>query len=350
MLTDPTGEFTLDNLTLCVRNAGFGISRPGLFWYTAVESCFDSHFAALQPGEIELDGLSIGRCCGNGLLDQQACGGGPGESPCEQCDDGNNVAGDGCSPLCRIEDEQQAPACGDGIVQIGLGEQCDDGNQVSGDGCEPDCTLTYPGSACPAVGMCILPHNSPGCSDPACCSLVCGIDPNCCAFEWTPACVQIAVTQCDACLGECFNGAYCDNPNCCANPDNCVCYPPNSPISQALCPVDCNSNGIPDSQEPDCNGNGVPDDCDVATGYSQDLNTNGVPDECECVGAGVPGDVNNDGAVNFFDILTFLDCFGGPLHATDVGCPCSDFDADRDIDLRDFASFQAAWPLTKAAN
>ena len=30
--------------------------------------------------------------------------------------------------------------CGDGIVQPG--EQCDDGNNVSGDGCESDCTLT----------------------------------------------------------------------------------------------------------------------------------------------------------------------------------------------------------------
>ena len=33
------------------------------------------------------------------------------------------------------------PECGDGVLQIGLGEQCDDGNLVDGDGCESDCTL-----------------------------------------------------------------------------------------------------------------------------------------------------------------------------------------------------------------
>jgi cysteine-rich repeat protein len=34
----------------------------------------------------------------------------------ETCDDGNTVDGDGCSHRCIIE------ACGDGLVQFGLGE------------------------------------------------------------------------------------------------------------------------------------------------------------------------------------------------------------------------------------
>lgn len=37
----------------------------------------------------------------------------------EECDDGNQVFGDGCSDTCMIE------VCGDGIVQTTLGEQCD---------------------------------------------------------------------------------------------------------------------------------------------------------------------------------------------------------------------------------
>jgi cysteine-rich repeat protein len=31
--------------------------------------------------------------------------------------------------------------CGDGIKQIGLGEECDDGNNLPGDGCTPYCEL-----------------------------------------------------------------------------------------------------------------------------------------------------------------------------------------------------------------
>ncbi|MCH9688656.1 MAG: hypothetical protein K0V04_44910 [Deltaproteobacteria bacterium] len=42
------------------------------------------------------------------------------------------------------------------------------------------------------------------------------------------------------CFGECFNGvAYCDHPDCCVDPDNCLCYDENSPVSQALCDPSC---------------------------------------------------------------------------------------------------------------
>src|SRR5207247_2940095 len=61
--------------------------------------------------------------CGNHILD-----------PGEQCDDGNTVSGDGCPATCQRE-----PRCGDGVVDAG--EQCDDGNTVSGDGCSASCQL-----------------------------------------------------------------------------------------------------------------------------------------------------------------------------------------------------------------
>ena len=92
--------------------------------------------------------------CGDGVLDDG-----------EQCDDGNDVADDGCTPLCTL------PACGDGVAQPGEqcdagadngpgkaclgncetnvcgdgdqgpGEGCDDGNLDDGDACTAACAL-----------------------------------------------------------------------------------------------------------------------------------------------------------------------------------------------------------------
>jgi cysteine-rich repeat protein len=104
----------------------------------------------------------------------------------EQCDDGNNVNGDGCENNCT-----PTPRCGDGLVNLpgetcdppgsvagasgnlcradctvcgdghmNGGEQCDDGNNVNGDGCENNCTPTSrcgdgivgPGETCDPPG------------------------------------------------------------------------------------------------------------------------------------------------------------------------------------------------------
>jgi len=76
--------------------------------------------------------------CGNGWVEGS-----------EQCDDHNQVAGDGCSPTCRIESRNWScpsniggtcspTVCGDG-VQHNDRETCDDGNQIPGDGCSATC-------------------------------------------------------------------------------------------------------------------------------------------------------------------------------------------------------------------
>jgi cysteine-rich repeat protein len=54
----------------------------------------------------------------------------------EQCDDGANVEGDGCSKLCQFE------KCGNGFMDPG--EDCDDGNGVDTD----DCTNACKNAAC----------------------------------------------------------------------------------------------------------------------------------------------------------------------------------------------------------
>src|SRR5690606_3803407 len=76
----------------------------------------------------------------------------------EQCDDGNDDDGDGCSSDCTLEPGWlcphpglpcQAERCGDGIV-AGI-EACDDGNDDDGDGCDSTCQLEE-GYHCPVPG------------------------------------------------------------------------------------------------------------------------------------------------------------------------------------------------------
>jgi MYXO-CTERM domain-containing protein len=111
--------------------------------------------------------------CGDGIVNVSAgeeCDGGPGCSPectlplCgngvidpgEACDDGNDVAGDGCSPICQIEGDEEG-ICGDGVLDPG--EACDDGNTESGDGCSSTCGLetdppSFEGDNVVATGGC----------------------------------------------------------------------------------------------------------------------------------------------------------------------------------------------------
>ncbi len=61
----------------------------------------------------------------------------------EQCDDGNLIPYDGCSPTCTIEPKCAGgtctAVCGDGLKFPQ--EQCDDGNTITGDGCSSTCTI-----------------------------------------------------------------------------------------------------------------------------------------------------------------------------------------------------------------
>jgi fibro-slime domain-containing protein len=89
--------------------------------------------------------------CGNGLVENT-----------ESCDDGNTASLDGCSATCATEPGydcvsagqpcQPAAYCGDGILQVNLGEDCDDGNRKPGDGCNASC-FTETGYLCtPTAG------------------------------------------------------------------------------------------------------------------------------------------------------------------------------------------------------
>lgn len=68
--------------------------------------------------------------------DCPACGNATQEGD-EECDDGNEQRGDGCSARCTLETAHPAAPCGDGTHAEE--EECDDGNIVSGDGCDEQC-------------------------------------------------------------------------------------------------------------------------------------------------------------------------------------------------------------------
>ncbi len=58
--------------------------------------------------------------------------------------------------------------------------------------------------------------------------------------------------------------------------------------------------------------------------------------------AQLPGDLDANGEVNLADLVEFVGCLNGPDGTTvDPACDPADFDPDMDIDLRDFAGFQA---------
>jgi cysteine-rich repeat protein len=84
-------------------------------------------------GPVSLSGTRLPDGCGDGT---------PG--PGEECDDGDQEAGDGCDPNCTVT------ACGNDVLTSG--EACDDGNLTSGDGCDQDCTVTACGNGIVTAG------------------------------------------------------------------------------------------------------------------------------------------------------------------------------------------------------
>ena len=72
------------------------------------------------------------------------CGNGVVEPPLEVCDDGTNngqYATSSATRNCLPDCSGYGPYCGDGILQPSFGEQCDDGNNGSGDGCSATCQI-----------------------------------------------------------------------------------------------------------------------------------------------------------------------------------------------------------------
>jgi cysteine-rich repeat protein len=163
--------------------------------------------------------------CGNAVLE-----------PGEQCDDGNLLTGDGCSPVCVLEPD--AIPCGDSIYECGDG--VDNDNDGKTDMADSNCTspcdddenslLTLPGQDGDCEKDCFWNNGADACSWNLTCDpdspgadIGCEYDPagGQCNFEQTQECVDsclpLVPNACD-CFGCCqVDGLFIyldSNPEC----------------------------------------------------------------------------------------------------------------------------------------
>ena len=129
--------------------------------------------AAAVIGDVDIDGddrvdgasVDIGAdeltVCGDGIPDAS-----------EECDDGDQVDGDGCDTNCTLT------GCGNAITTAG--EECDDGNTDDFDCCSSSCLFEGSGSSCDDGVPCT---GSDQCDGIGACMGSAAPDPTC----WTPA-------------------------------------------------------------------------------------------------------------------------------------------------------------------
>lgn len=105
-------------------------------------------YLTAQPEQCDDGGTDTGDGCDDlCLLEATAsCGDGNVDIAVgEECDDLGTADGDGCAHNCLLE---AAPTCGDGALDLDLDEQCDDGDVIGGDGCSPTCQFETVGQDC----------------------------------------------------------------------------------------------------------------------------------------------------------------------------------------------------------
>ena len=132
-----------------------------------------------------------------------ACG--PGAGDC--CMDGGNGTpgcddADCCNCICLCD-----PFCCDvswdgNCAGQGFGGDCGASNPNSGCDMEcSECLEPLPGPCGPGNGDCCAAggNGTPGCDDEECCTIVCGVDPFCCATSWDGACANQANDLCEVC-------------------------------------------------------------------------------------------------------------------------------------------------------
>ena len=206
----------------------------------------------VNPGAAELCNLSDEDC--DGEIDEDADW---------ECDDGDYSTYDLCVNG-ECSNESKGWVCGNGIVEPENGEECDDGNNVGGDGCNETCKLE----------CCCVPDCQGKQCGPDGCLGSCGDcnDNNLCTFDWCDVEVGECVHEEKDCNdGNCCTTDYCDEDtgNCknvpcnCDDGDPCTAdYPADCvaghPAGCVHVPIECNDDNA-------C----TKDSCDPATGQCE---------------------------------------------------------------------------------
>ena len=236
--------------------------------------------------------------CGNGVLDLG-----------EKCDDHDIMGGDGCTPLCQIENGWTCPnigkaclrtaVCGDGL--LAPTEGCDDSNTGSGDGCAADCSAVEIGWRCPVPGKPCLPicgdgviEGSERCDDSNTsngdgCSSTCQVEPGAtCPATGPGACgvascgngVKEAGEACDCGTSPTTFPADCSGPNGLFNGDGTGCSKTctkeptcrNASGKTQVCSTSCGNGSIETGEDCDdgneINGDGCSSACKLEAGFS----------------------------------------------------------------------------------
>src|SRR5947209_5927403 len=251
------------------------VGNPGANQTVAGSPCGTNIFRiegpGFPPGGQQTDQFStiigkIAHVCGNGVVDLG-----------EQCDDGNLVAGDCCSPTCQFEPAGQAcannpcisgstcdgaaacvggtpntlpcndgnacttaDACAGGVCVGGPPPNCNDGNVCTTDSCNPatgcvNAVNTLPcsdgnpctsGDTCSA-GACVGTPNTLPCDDGNACTTVDTCAGGTCVGGPAPNCDDANVCTTDSCdpATGCVNAPNtlpCDDSNACTTADTCA--------------------------------------------------------------------------------------------------------------------------------
>ncbi len=115
-----------------------------------------------------------------------------------------------------------------------------------------------------------------------------------------------------------------------------------------LSPIDCNNNGIPDSEDiasgisQDCNANNIPDSCDIVTGFALDCNANGIPDSCD-IATGFAKDCNLNSIPDSCDIASGMPDTDSDGRLDSCERNYGDLDLNGMIDGLDLAFILSAW-------
>ena len=97
-------------------------------------------------------GMRLPDNCGNGVIDLG-----------EECDDGNNAAGDGCDPSCHVEACYACSGAPSACSPLPNGSACDDGNVCTANACNGSgtCVVTGPAMNCNDGHACTIDSCDP---------------------------------------------------------------------------------------------------------------------------------------------------------------------------------------------